>query len=107
ELEPKRLREIIAEIATRLESSLAGLGFQFALLRAHSKLSSEGATNDRLQGIGMLHTMRHLARADDTALKDVIQRLDEVRRLLFRGDALRIIVTCEESMVAPLNELLT
>jgi len=49
EIEPKRLKEIIAEIATRLESSLAGLGFQFALLRAHSKLSSEGAINDRLR----------------------------------------------------------
>ena len=106
ELEPKRLREIIAEITTRLESSLAGLGFQFALLRAHAKLSSEGATNDRLQGIGMLHTMRRLARADDASLNEVIARLDEVRRLVFRGDALRIVVTCEESMVAPLEELL-
>src|SRR6266851_7889170 len=48
DIEPKRLKEIIAEISTRLESSLAGLGFQFALLRAHSKLSSEGALNDRL-----------------------------------------------------------
>ena len=107
ELEPKRLKEIIAEITTRLESSLAGLGFQFAVLRAHSKLSSEGSTNDRLQGIGMLHTMRRLARADDAALEDVIARLDDVRRLLFRADALRIIVTCEESMVAPLEELLS
>src|SRR5256885_513198 len=59
---PRRLKGGIAEISTRLETSIAGLGFQFALLRAHSKLSSEGAINDRLQGIGMLHTMRGLAR---------------------------------------------
>ncbi|HEX9364641.1 MAG TPA: insulinase family protein [Candidatus Dormibacteraeota bacterium] len=106
EVEPKRLKEVIAEITTRLESSLAGLGFQFALLRAHSKLTSEGAINDRLQGIGMLHTMRRLARLDEQSLGDVINRLDDVRKLLFRAGALRIVVTCEESMVQPLQELL-
>src|SRR5205814_10353887 len=92
DIDPRRLREIIAEISTRLESSLAGLGFQFALLRAHSKLTSEGAVNDRLQGIGMLHTMRRLARLDEAGLTDVVARLDEVRKLLFRADALRIVV---------------
>ena len=107
EVQPKRLKDVIAEISTRLETSLAGLGFQFALLRAHSKLSSEGAINDRLQGIGMLHTMRRLARLDETELKDVIQQLDQIRTQLFRGDGLRIIVTCEEGMIEPLEELLT
>jgi presequence protease len=106
QIEPKRLKEIIAEISTRLESSLAGLGFQFAVLRAHSKLSSEGAVNDRLQGIGMLHTMRRLNRLDAEQLDDVIVRLDDIRKQLFRGDALRIIVTCEETMVEPLSRLL-
>ncbi|HEX2647356.1 MAG TPA: insulinase family protein, partial [Candidatus Dormibacteraeota bacterium] len=106
EIEPRRLKEIIAEIATRLESSLAGLGFTFALLRANSKLSSEGAINDRLQGIGMLHTMRRLAKLDEAQLKDVIATLDEIRTRLFRSEGLRIIVTCEESMVEPLQELL-
>src|SRR2546428_1562126 len=107
EIEPRRLKEIIAEISTRLESSLAGLGFQFALLRAHSKLSSEGAINDRLQGIGMLHTMRKLARLGEKDLGDVIARLDLIRTKLFRSDALRIVVTCEEGMIQPLEDLLT
>jgi len=106
EIEPKRLKEIVAEIATRLESSLAGLGFSFALLRANSKLSSEGATNDRLQGIGMLHTMRRLAKLDESQLQQVIATLDETRIQLFRSDRLRIIVTCEESMIDPLRDLL-
>jgi len=107
EIEPKRLKEIIAEIATRLESSLAGLGFQFALLRAHSKLSSEGAINDRLQGIGMLHTMRKLAKLNEDELGGVIATLDGIQTKLFRSEGLRIIVTCEEGMIAPLEELLT
>ena len=107
EVEPRRLKEVIAEISTRLETSIAGLGFQFALLRAHSKLSSEGAINDRLQGIGMLHTMRGLARLAEKDLGPVIARLDEIRKVLFRSGALRIIVTCEETMIQPLEELLT
>ena len=107
DIDPRRLKEIIAEISTRLESSLAGLGFQFALLRAHSKLSSEGALNDRLQGIGMLHTMRRLARLKDTELGDVVADLNEIRNRLFKSDLLRIIVTCEEAMIPQLEELLT
>ncbi|TMD38789.1 MAG: hypothetical protein E6I89_06275 [Chloroflexi bacterium] len=107
EIDPHRLKEIIGEINTRLESSLAGLGFQFALLRAHSKLGSEGAINDRLQGIGMLHTMRRLARLGETELGDVIKDLHEIRTKLFRRSSLRIVVTSEESMIPPLEELLT
>lgn len=106
EIDPKRLKEIIAEMATRLESSLAGLGFQFAILRAHSKLSSEGAINDRLQGIGMLHTIRRLARLNESELGDVIGQLTEIRTQLFRSDSLRIIVTCEETMIDPLKDVL-
>lgn len=107
EVEPKRLKEVIAEMATRLESSIAGLGFQFAILRAHSQLSSEGAINDRLQGIGMLHTMRRLARLPEDELKDLVAKLDKMRTKLFQSDSLRIIVTCEEGMIDPLKELLT
>ncbi|HEY0832223.1 MAG TPA: insulinase family protein [Candidatus Dormibacteraeota bacterium] len=106
EVEPHRLKEIVGEVSTRLESSLAGLGFQFALLRAHAKLGSEGAINDRLQGIGMLHTMRRLAKLGEGDLKEVIDALQEIRKRLFRSEALRIIVTCEESMIEPLEELL-
>lgn len=107
EVEPRRLHEVIAEIATRLESSLAGLGFQFAILRAYSKLSSEGAINDRLQGIGMLHTMRRLAKLEEGDLGTVIASLDEIRARLFRTGATRVVVTCEEGMVETFKELLT
>ena len=107
EIDPKRLKEVIAESATRLESSLASLGFQFAILRAHSKLSSEGALNDRLQGIGMLHTMRGLARMPEGELKDLVSRLDQIRNKLFETSSIRIVVTCEEAMIDPLKELLS
>ena len=110
EIEPRRLKEIIAEIATRLESSLAGLGFQFAILRANAKLSSEGAINERLQGIGMLHTVRRLARLGEHELAPLIAALDEIRTQLFSTGSLRIVVTCEQGMVEPytaqLDELL-
>ena len=106
EVEPGRLKEIIEESATRLESSISGLGFQFALLRASSKLSSEGAINDVLQGIGMLHETRRLARLGDAELAEVIARLNTIRTTLFRQDSIRVIVTCEESMVESIAERL-
>ncbi len=99
EIEPGRLKEVIDESATRLESSISGLGFQFAILRATSKLSSEGAINDGLQGIGMLHEVRRLARLSQGELGEVITRLVAIRTTLFRQDSVHIIVTCEESMI--------
>ncbi len=99
EIEPSRLKEVIDESATRLESSISGLGFQFAILRATSKLSSEGAINDGLQGIGMLHEVRRLARLSRGELGEVITRLGAIRTALFRQDSVHIIVTCEESMI--------
>jgi Zn-dependent M16 (insulinase) family peptidase len=106
ELEPKRLKEVIAEMATRLESSIAGLGFQFAILRAHSKLTSEGAINDRLQGIGMLHVMRRLNKIEEKDLGDLIKKLDAIRTRLFRAGAIRFVVTCEDEMIETLRPLL-
>ncbi len=106
EIDPGRLKEIIAESATRLESSIANLGFQFAILLAQSKLNSEGASNDRLQGIGMLHVVRRLAKLDDGELTDVVSRLNAIRTTLFRKGSLHIVVTCEESMVGTMRELL-
>jgi len=103
EIETGRLKEIIAETATRLESSLANLGFQFAILLAQSKLNSEGALNDRLQGIGMLHVMRNLAKLDESGLRDLVSRLDAIRRKLFRSDSITIVVTSEESMIETLK----
>jgi presequence protease len=106
EIDPKRLKDVIAETATRLESSIAGLSFQFAILRAHAKLTSEGAINDQLQGIGMLHAIRRLARLDQNELGELISKLDAMRRRLFRADAIRFVVTCEEGMIEPLQQLL-
>jgi Zn-dependent M16 (insulinase) family peptidase len=107
EIETGRLREIIAETATRLESSLANLGFQFAILLAQSKLNSEGAMNDRLQGIGMLHVMRDLAKLDDEGLRELVTRLDAIRKKLFRRDSIEMVVTCEDSMVETLKAQLS
>ncbi len=107
EIEPARLKEIIAESATRLESSLANMGFQFAILLAQAKLSSEGALNERLQGIDMLHTIRSLAARKEDELPALIDELEAIRTSLFRAGALHMVVTCEESMVGPLTELLT
>ena len=106
EIEAKRLKEVIDESATRLESSISGLGFQFAILRATSKLSSEGAVNDGLQGIGMLHEVRRLARLSEAELAEVIARLQLIRTSLFRQDSIRFVVTCEESMVDTIAERL-
>ncbi|HEY2598653.1 MAG TPA: insulinase family protein [Candidatus Dormibacteraeota bacterium] len=106
EIETGRLKEIIAETATRLESSISGLGFQFAILLAQAKLSSEGAMNDRLQGIGMLHVTRELAKLDDSGLQALATKLDAIRTKLFQRDSITLVVTCEVSMIDTLKDYL-
>jgi Zn-dependent M16 (insulinase) family peptidase len=106
EVEPKRLKEIVGEVSTRLESSIAGLAFQFAILGAHSRLSSEGAMNERLQGVAMLRVMRRLAALTEGELGEVIAGLDEVRRRIFARGSVRFVVTCEEAMIPRFEELL-
>ena len=106
EIAAGRLKEIIAESATRLESSLANLGFQFAILLAQAKLTSEGALNERLQGIDMLHTIRELARLDEADLDGLVDSLHAIRTTLFRKESLQIVVTCEDGMVSTITDLL-
>src|SRR4029077_2274126 len=76
------------------------------ILLAQSKLSSEGAINDRLQGIGMLHVMRALAKLDERELAGLVAKLDAIRTTLFTKSSVAIVVTCEESMIDPLKRLL-
>jgi len=106
EIDAGRLKEVVAESATRLESALANLGFQFAVLLAQAKLGSEGALNERLQGIEMLHTVRELARIGDDELPGLIEKLQAIRKALFRKGRLQFVVTSEESMVEPITALL-
>jgi Zn-dependent M16 (insulinase) family peptidase len=54
----------------------------------------------------MLHVMRELAKLDEIQLKDVVKKLDTIRTKLFRSDAVAIVVTCEDSMVETLTDLL-
>jgi presequence protease len=106
EIDPARLKELVAESATRLESSISNLGFQFAILLAQAKLTSEGALNERLQGIEMLHTIRGLARLGEGDLDGLIKSLQAIRSALFRRKSLQVVVTCEEAMVATVRDLL-
>jgi len=57
EIEPSRLREIIAETATRLESSIANLGFQFAILLAPGQ--AQLRRRSERQAAGDRHAPRH------------------------------------------------
>ena len=54
----------------------------------------------------MLHVMRGLAKLGDVELAGVVSKLDAIRTTLFRKDSVHIIVTCEDSMVGTLRDLL-
>ena len=106
EIDPHRLKDIIAEYSTRLEGSVASAGYQYASLAAQSKLSSDGALKERLQGIAQIELMREIAKLDESKLPELIEKLDAIRTQLFRSHALLATVTCEDAMVSNLQPLL-
>jgi Zn-dependent M16 (insulinase) family peptidase len=54
----------------------------------------------------MLHVMRRLARLEASELNDLIKKLHAIRTRLFQPTNVRVIVTSEEGMIAPLQTLL-
>jgi Zn-dependent M16 (insulinase) family peptidase len=54
----------------------------------------------------MLHVMRDLARLGDDELGDLIDKLNAMRTHLFTRDSVQVVVTCEESMIESIRDLL-
>src|SRR5260370_778392 len=54
----------------------------------------------------MLHVMRRLNKLDEKDLGELIDKLDAIRTRLFRGGAIRFVVTCEDQMIETLQPLL-
>jgi Zn-dependent M16 (insulinase) family peptidase len=54
----------------------------------------------------MLHVMRNLAKLKDEELTELVSKLDAIRKKLFTRESIAVVVTCEESMVEPLRDLL-
>lgn len=93
--EPKRIKELIAEMKIQYESLIVHQGYAFLRSLAGSKLSPAQALGERLGGLTMLAKLRELSLLESN-LDEVIDQLYSIRNWLFRKGSLYFCVTSDE-----------
>ncbi|MGH2810741.1 MAG: insulinase family protein, partial [Actinomycetota bacterium] len=104
--EPKRLHELIAELRIAKEASVVGSGTHYASVLAGSRLSAEGALDERLGGLSQLALLKELARLGVDELEDIIDKFTSITEELFRSDGLKVCITTEDRYLAEVQGLL-
>jgi Zn-dependent M16 (insulinase) family peptidase len=92
--DPKRLKELIAELAAQRQAQVAIGGTHFAILLAASKLSPAGLMEERLGGLAQIAVLKEAAKLE--SVDEVVADLEEIQDLTFRRDGIQICVTTEE-----------
>ncbi|MBW3587944.1 MAG: insulinase family protein [Actinobacteria bacterium] len=102
--EPKRLKDLIAEMKIQYESLIVRQGYVFLRSLAGSKLSPAQALGERLGGLTMLAKLRELSLRENN-LDEVIDQLNSIRNYLFRKGSLYFCVTSDEQSSEELSAL--
>jgi Zn-dependent M16 (insulinase) family peptidase len=93
----ERLKQIVLEEKSGLESSLAGAGTRFVNMRLRAQFGSAGWIHDQTKGIGYLFALRELANDIDKNWKKVLKKFEAVRAALINGRNLLCDVTLDDA----------
>ena len=104
EFEPKRLKELIAEMKIQYESFIVQLGAQLVRSLAGAKLSPAQALGERLGGLTMIAKLRELSLLGNN-LGEVVDQLFSIRNHLFRKGPLYFCVTSDDKSSEELKPL--
>jgi Zn-dependent M16 (insulinase) family peptidase len=91
----ERLKQIVLEEKSGLESSLIPSGHSYANRRVRAQFGGAGWVNDQIGGIGYLFALRKLASDIDKKWESVLQRLETMRDLLISNKSLICNVTLD------------
>ena len=92
----KRLREIVAQLASRLQMYLTSAGHSAAAMRAMAGFSASARLNDEINGIAFYQFVEDLEQHFDDRADELIEMLTRVMELVFRPENLTISCTCRE-----------
>ena len=91
----ERLKQIVLEEKTGLESSLVPSGHIFANRRVRAQFGGAGWVNEQMSGIGYLFALRQIAKDIDKKWDSVLQKLETMRDLLITSKSLICNVTLD------------
>jgi Zn-dependent M16 (insulinase) family peptidase len=92
---PERLKQIVLEEKSGLESSLVPGGHAYVNRRLRAQFGETGWINDQMSGIGYLFALRQLATDIDKKWPAVLAKLEAVRDALVNRNALLCNVTLD------------
>ncbi|MCE9647825.1 MAG: insulinase family protein [Chloroflexi bacterium] len=91
----ERLKQIVLEEKSGLESSLVPSGHIYANQRVRAKFGGAGWVNDQISGIGYLFALRDLAKDIDKKWDTVLKKLETLRDALISSRSLICNVTLD------------
>ena len=92
-----RILEIVAEMKSRLQGNMTSAGHSLAAIRAMSYFSETAAISELVNGIPCLRLLEKIEADFDTNKKELMEKLAELARCIFRPENLMIDFTsCEE-----------
>lgn len=95
--EYKRLKEIIARIKSRLESSMSGSGHSVAMLEGMAQFSETGYYTNIIRGYGFYRLIEKLDSGFDSLKEDIAGKLESLVKYIFRADNLTVSYTANDS----------
>lgn len=100
----KRLKEIVAEVKSRMQGNMTGSGHSTAVLRASSYFSKTAAISDVVSGIPALRLFEELESNFDANKDELIEKITTLAKMLFRSENLMVDFTGDEEGLKSLTK---
>lgn len=102
----KRMKDLIAEIKSRMEMGLSSSGHITAALRAESYFSNSSKYREYLEGVAFFEYVEKWDSEFDEQYDTIVGTLETLVGKVFNSDRLTIGLTCEEKNTNELKDLL-
>lgn len=102
----RRMKELLSEGRSRIQSQLTARGNSTAALRAISYYSETAAMNERIKGIDFYVFLEELEQHFEERYEELVEKLQQVMRYIFRPENLLISYAATEDGFAAIEPLI-
>lgn len=99
----KRLKEVIRQLKSRIEMVMIDRGHQVAALRLNSYYSGVSSCIDKVAGLSYYKFLQKIDSNFENEVDNLINKLEQIKKLVFNKDNLMIAITGEKEEVEALK----